>query len=331
MPRDVRVVSGAECGSDHYLVRGTFVLKIHKLPNKQNADNSDSNKHEIVRYCLDSLSQESTKYLFKNRASLGLGSNEKSISEQYDSIKNCLHKAAFEALGLDNRKKKNIYWWNEEAEELVGKKKNLFQKWLATKDADVYEDYKRINRAVKKKRKEWSNKYWENTCNRINTYIGGQKSAEAWQVLKEIKNPKPNKINRHLIRLADWRDYFAKLLEDRPSFFNGQTPFSTNEEFQAQNIFPVTVAELEDAIKEMQNKKSPWPGDIPIELIKNSVPDLKDKLASIFTECINGAEIPSEWTVGYIIPVYKKGSKKECKNYRGIRLQIASVDFMGEY
>ena len=48
----------------------------------------------------------------------------------------------------------------------------------------------------------------------------------------------------------------------------------------------------------------------------------RDKLIKMLTwvinRCLNGEETPQQWKVAYISSIHKKGSKKECSNYRGI-------------
>jgi hypothetical protein len=41
-------------------------------------------------------------------------------------------------------------------------------------------------------------------------------------------------------------------------------------------------------------------------------------LTWIINRCINGEEVPQQWKVAYISSIHKKGSKRDCSNYRGI-------------
>lgn len=70
--------------------------------------------------------------------------------------------------------------------------------------------------------------------------------------------------------------------------------------------------------KLLKNGKSPGPGDIPAELIKCGADGLYAQLTELFQDCLNGAETPNEWKISIISTIHKKGSKDNCKNYRGI-------------
>ena len=41
-------------------------------------------------------------------------------------------------------------------------------------------------------------------------------------------------------------------------------------------------------------------------------------LTWVINRCLNGEDIPQQWKVAYISSVHKKGSKKDCSNYRSI-------------
>jgi len=41
-------------------------------------------------------------------------------------------------------------------------------------------------------------------------------------------------------------------------------------------------------------------------------------LAWVINRCLNGEETLQQWEVAYISSIHKKGSKKDCSNYRGI-------------
>ena len=44
-------------------------------------------------------------------------------------------------------------------------------------------EYKKAQARVRKKVTEEKNKYWEQVCQRIESYIGGRRCSEAWRTL----------------------------------------------------------------------------------------------------------------------------------------------------
>ena len=66
---------------------------------------------------------------------------------------------------------------------------------------------------------EENNKYWEQTCQRIQSYIAGRIFSEAWRTLRNLRNVGHNKINIQGISLNEGKLYFSKLLKkDRTAF-----------------------------------------------------------------------------------------------------------------
>jgi len=77
--------------------------------------------------------------------------------------------------------------------------------------------------------------------------------------------------------------------------------------------------EVELAIEKPKNHKSPGIDQIPAELIKAGCRTIRGeihKLISIW----NKQKLPDEWKESIIVPIYKKGDKTDCNNYRGISL-----------
>jgi hypothetical protein len=56
------------------------------------------------------------------------------------------------------------------------------------------------------------------------------------------------------------------------------------------------------------------------ELLKNGGPNLLDALHAVIQQAWTGETLPRSWTEWVLCPVYKKGDKLDCKNYRGICL-----------
>jgi len=60
-------------------------------------------------------------------------------------------------------------WWTEEIEDLVGKKKELYQKWLNTKRYEDKQAYLEIKRKTRRIIIAEKNEMWDRKCQEINT------------------------------------------------------------------------------------------------------------------------------------------------------------------
>lgn len=78
--------------------------------------------------------------------------------------------------------------------------------------------------------------------------------------------------------------------------------------------------EIIEALKLMKWHKSSGAGVCGIDVFKGDCPDpLIDCLTLLFNKC-NSEGIPDSWKNALLMPLYKKGDKRECSNYRGISL-----------
>ena len=75
-----------------------------------------------------------------------------------------------------------------------------------------------------------------------------------------------------------------------------------------------------EAINLAKNNKSPGLDGITNELIKNGGVSLHKSMYNMFKKLISFEKIPKEWNRSIIIPIFKKGDRKDLNNYRGISL-----------
>jgi len=78
--------------------------------------------------------------------------------------------------------------------------------------------------------------------------------------------------------------------------------------------------EVELAIEKLKNHKSPGTDQIPVELIKAGGRTICGEIHKLIISIWNKEELPDEWKELNIVPIYKKGDKTDCNNYRGISL-----------
>ena len=84
----------------------------------------------------------------------------------------------------------------------------------------------------------------------------------------------------------------------------------------AEQLVPEPSAfEVELAIDKLKSHKSPGTDQIPAELIKAG-----DRTIHHIISIWNKDELPEEWKESIIVPIYMKGDKTDCSNYRGISI-----------
>ena len=121
----------------------------------------------------------------------------------------------------------------------------------------------------------------------------------------------------HII-MARWRNYFSQLLN--------VCEFKDVRQAEIHTVEPLvpepSAFDIELAIEKLKNHKSPAIDQIPAELIKAGGRTIRCEIHKLITSISiwNKEELPDEWKESIIVPIYKKGDKTDCNNYRGISL-----------
>jgi hypothetical protein len=74
------------------------------------------------------------------------------------------------------------------------------------------------------------------------------------------------------------------------------------------------------ATEKIKIHKSPGTAQILAELIKAGASTLRSEIHKHINSIWNKKELPEEWKESIIVPIYKKGDKTDCSNFRGISL-----------
>jgi hypothetical protein len=148
--------------------------------------------------------------------------------------------------------------------------------------------------------------------------------------LKNMKNCKPKqfwkllngkKKGRTHASLENLYNYFKNINfvenEDENILLDNETTSEINTSLNS----PILICEIEKAIKSLKNNKASGIDQILNEHLKYSFPKIKEMLLKLFNIIFTSGLVPSMWTIGTIIPIYKnKGDPKEPSNYRPITL-----------
>jgi hypothetical protein len=69
---------------------------------------------------------------------------------------------------------------------------------------------------------------------------------------------------------------------------------------------------------------SPGSDQIPAELIQASGETVQSQIHKFINSVWIKEELPDQWKKSVLIPVYEKGNKTDCSNYRGMSLLSTS-------
>ena len=116
--------------------------------------------------------------------------------------------------------------------------------------------------------------------------------------------------------MARWRDYFSQLLN-----VHGIHDVRQTETHLSEALVPEPSAfEVDLAIEKLKSHKSAGIDQILAELIKEGGRTIRYQIHKLIVSIWNKEELPEEWKESIIVPIYKKGDKTDCNNYRGISL-----------
>jgi hypothetical protein len=110
--------------------------------------------------------------------------------------------------------------------------------------------------------------------------------------------------------LAGWRNYFSQL-----SNVYGDNDVRHTEIHTAEPL----AFEVEMDIEKLKRYKSPGTDHIPTKLIKARGRTIFSEVHKLINSIRNKDKLPEQWKES-IVPIYKKGDKTDCSNYRGISL-----------
>ena len=118
-----------------------------------------------------------------------------------------------------------------------------------------------------------------------------------------------------------WKEHFRDLLNSkRPEIIEPNRQEEEEEREEEKEDEYITLAEVCQAIKRMKNGKAPGADGLTVEMIKAAGQCGSTWLLRVINAAWKQKRVPEEWVRGEIVPLFKKGDRKECRNYRGVTL-----------
>ena len=203
--------------------------------------------------------------------------------------------------------KRNIFF---KAKNSVHKAKTVAEKTVCQESMD--QKSKEYKQFISKHQKLF-NKQLHNNLRKLH----GKNPQEYWKLLK--KSDGLNKTEPD-IPMAEFENHFKNLNASNAAtldFDLNNIDLSTIQDFNLD----FTIEEVLTNIKTLKNNKSAGADYVINEFLKNCPLNLVEQIVKIYNLILQTGHVPEEWSIGLIVPIFKKkGSKLDVNNYRGITL-----------
>ena len=254
------------------------------------------------------------------------------FNDFYFKIEDCVNRhAPLKKLKPKEAKLQQKPWISKELIKMINIRNRLFQrKKRQPNNLNVKKLYNlfrnRINREIKKSKKDYYNQYFENNSNDIKKTWDGIRSIINTKE-KNLNNITQPKVNEEVINNP------KKIVEEINNFFVNVGPITEQTiprnpvvnpvkylKNRNQFNFLVTNISNEEVLNIIKNleDKSTGPQSIPIKLLK-LIPDLiLVPLCKIISTSFSSGKFPDPLKICKTIPIHKGGSTILLNNYRPI-------------
>jgi exonuclease III len=327
---DTRVYRGADfCNSDHRLVVSEMRVRL---------SNAKKPKQELVD--VDRLKSQEKAIEFELNIGNRFGALTDEVTDaegMLGQLKKTLVASAKEVCGMKKRRKP--VWLTDDVVKLAEEKAKLFVEWQSSSNSEPtreakYAEYRDVNRACikatkKAKRMVWARKgeELEEEARRNNTRAVYQKLNElrgkSGAVMDLLKDTEGNFVREAGERRQRWKQHFEKHLNEGYSQHQmapSEVVENRRTQYEVDEELPPSEDDVERAIKRLKNNKAAGCDEINAEMLKAGGKVVVQWMHRLICKIWQDEVAPEDWRKAIIVPLYKKGDKSVCDNWRGISL-----------
>ncbi len=329
-----KVLRGAECHTDHLLVRMKLRVVLERTRRHTTAGRSAKlNVQKLNDPELRIQFQRAIAEEFPDATTLF------SIEEQWTRIKSGVERAATNILGTQQAKRRD--WFDENTNvifELLQQKNSAHASAVQNPNNSIaQETFREIRRKFKENLRQIKNSWWRNMSAEIQYHADHRHQKEFYDSLKTVYGPKiqclqtvenpetHQKLTQATDIAAVWKKHFSSLL-NRPTKLNWSRLDSVEQRQINETLadYP-SQDELDAALNQLRNGKAPGEDGLCGELFKYGGPHLKRELMKLICVIWEAERVPEDLKNATIIPLFKgKGNRQKVNNYRGISLLSAA-------
>ncbi|TWW81730.1 R2DM Retrovirus-related Pol polyprotein from type II retrotransposable element [Takifugu flavidus] len=312
---DTRVKRGAELSTDHHLVV-SCLRWWGRMPDRPGRPKC------VVRVCWERLAESPVRRSFNSR-----------LRESFDHVPGeagdiesewTMFRASI-VVGACRGGNARTRWWTPAVRDAVKLKKESYRALLACGTPEAADRYRRAKRSAATAVAEAKTRAWEEFGEAMENDFRTA-SKRFWTTIRRLRKGKQCTVNTVysgdgvlLTSTRDvvdrWKEYFEDLLNPT------NTPSS--EEVGPGDLemgSHISGAEVAEVVKKLLGGKAPGADEIRPEFLKALDVVGLSWLTRLCNIAWTSGAVPLDWQTGVVVPLFKKGDRRVCSNYRGITL-----------
>ena len=337
--RDVsitRAMRGAECWTDHRLVRSTMQLRIRPPARKQKPM-----KRLNVQACKDPATVEALQRCIEEKlqevpeAPADTPRDTATLTHDWTTFCNSLQEASEAVLGFKSKKHQD--WFddnNTHIHALLHERNLAYAATLRNPDSpDARDKWKELRSRVQRELRQMENNWWIEKARQMQHLADTNETQKFYDAVKTAFGPTHHPVNpikakdgTTLIKdhpgiLKRWSEHLSELLNHiNPTDRTIIDQLPQLPDIPDLNHTP-SLHEVSHAVKGLKNNKAAGPDGIPAEIYKHGGQYMLHRLHQFIASVWTSKQLPQQWKDANIVTIFKrKGDKTLCDNYRGISL-----------
>lgn len=298
--------------SDHHIVRFNIAISKDRIVNKAKVPNYQKGDYERLRQILGVVNW---KNIFRDR----------SAQEMWDAFKEKLEEIVVQCIPYRAIRKRNRkpVWWTQEIGRKIREKKSAFSKLQCSGEEEDLIGYRQVrdelNRIIRKSKRESEIKLARTGSKDPKTLFSYYKisdKANQDRIGPLQKDGVVVEKDEDMVELLN-KQFSSVFTREKLGDFGLGNISSSFEVLENINIEPEVIRKH---ILDLKVGKATGPDEIHARVLKEGIDSVTEALTLIFTRSLRFVEIPQDWKLANVVPIFKKGRKDDVSNYRPVSL-----------
>ena len=327
---NVRTLRSANVDSDHYLVEVRIRSKLSTVHMTKQSRTPRPNTEQLKNEEVAQRYAHQIEAVLPTVEELGVAN----LEDGWNAVKSAVGSTAETVLGERVPNRRND-WFDGECQKLVDEKNAARKRMLQFRTRSNVERYKnaqsqqkRIFRNKKRQQEDLERQQMEELyCVGDSRKFFGKvnQSRNSYVPQADVcKDTDGNLLTNERDVIERWRQHYDEHLNGSIEQREGMTTVDLGEPMPDDRFPAPDLEEIQEEIRRLRNNKASGRDLLPSELFKHGGDELAKSLHVVITRIWSEEKLPKEWMEGIVCPIYKKGDKLDCANYRAITLLNAA-------